>query len=207
MVLIMVAMQDEFDGVITHVDVTEKNDFPFYYIGKIQNKKVIIAKSGIGKVNASAILTFILNKFSIDLIINIGFAGAIGNYEAGEVVLINSAQYFDVDNTVWGYNIGQIPQMPSKYENTISIGLFKKETLYTSDSFISSAPSSIVSAIFDMEGCALLQTGYLFNRKILMIKIISDIINSQNHIDFLDFISIGKMVISKTINEVLLLLP
>ncbi len=46
-----------------------------YYLGKINNIKVVLLVCGIGKVNAAIYIQILIDKYSVDAIINSGIAG------------------------------------------------------------------------------------------------------------------------------------
>lgn len=82
--------------------------------GQIGEVEVVLVRCGIGKVNAALTTTLLLAKHDIDLIVNTGSAGGIGaGLHVGDVVIASEMAYHDVDATVFGYSIGQVPQMRS----------------------------------------------------------------------------------------------
>ncbi|MDV8933149.1 MAG: 5'-methylthioadenosine/S-adenosylhomocysteine nucleosidase, partial [Carnobacterium sp.] len=84
--------------------------------GTLDGIEVVLVRSGIGKVNAAITTTLLLAKQDIDLVINTGSAGGIGQgLKIGDVVVSSEMAYHDVDATVFGYVIGQVPQMPARY--------------------------------------------------------------------------------------------
>lgn len=83
-----------------------------YYEGRIGNVDLVVARSGVGKVNAALCAQRMILQFGADFIINSGIAGAMG---AGlgilDVVVSSDAVYHDMDAREWGYKICQVPQM------------------------------------------------------------------------------------------------
>jgi len=66
------------------------------YIGKLYGREAVIAKSGIGKVNAALTTTIVCDRFHPEYVLNIGVAGGIGDTKTGDIVLARGIAYFDV---------------------------------------------------------------------------------------------------------------
>lgn len=83
-----------------------------YYEGRIGSVQIVLARSGVGKVNAALCAQCMILRFGTDFIVNTGIAGAMGKgLGVLDIVVSSDAVYHDVDATNWGYKIGQIPQM------------------------------------------------------------------------------------------------
>ena len=88
-----------------------------FYRGQLNDKDVVLTQSGIGKVNAAISTTLLIEKFKPTLIINTGSAGALDDsLSVGDILISNNVMYHDADATAFGYDIGQIPQMPAQFE-------------------------------------------------------------------------------------------
>lgn len=113
----------------------------------------------------------------------------IGKVKVGDVVLSTSLTYSDVDATGFGYEIGQVPQMPSCYEMKRFEELHIKGDfayhyglIVTADSFMDDQvrvnqvkknfPLGLAS---DMESTAIAQVSTFYEVPILNIRGISDI--------------------------------
>ena len=80
--------------------------------GILKDKKVIVVRSGVGKVNAAICTQILVDDYKVEVIINTGMAGSLKNeINIGDIVISKEAMYHDVDATVWGYRKGWIPQM------------------------------------------------------------------------------------------------
>ena len=105
------AMQSEVKFLLESLDNSEKitiNSFAFF-TGTLENKQVVILKSGIGKVNAAIGTSLLINNFDIDYIINTGSAGGFIKYlKTGEFIIADKTVQHDVDVTEFGYQIGQL---------------------------------------------------------------------------------------------------
>jgi adenosylhomocysteine nucleosidase len=168
MIIVIGAMQEELEKI------------------KKQNDTLII-QTGVGKVNASMKLTKALIEHDVDAIYNVGFAGASKHYNIGDTILIKDAMYHDFDLTFFGYDKGQVPQYPQKFESNQSlmnqikekINDIKVGSLFTGDYFMTE--SAETPYIVDMEGAALYQVAYYFKKPIVSIKIVSDIVGMDDH--------------------------
>lgn len=176
--------------------------------GQIGEVAVVLVRCGIGKVNAALTTTLLLAKHDIDLIVNTGSAGGIGaGLHVGDVVIASEMAYHDVDATVFGYSIGQVPQMPARYianqgtiEKTITAakktGLTPvKGLIVTSDSFIASqAQTDVILSNFpdalasEMEGAAIAQVCYQFDVPFVIIRAMSDVADEEAGVSFDEFI-------------------
>lgn len=83
------------------------------YRGTLSGKPIILALSGIGKVNAAALSTLLLTQYQLTAVINIGSAGGIdARVKIGDVVVANQVAHHDVDLRAFGYKKGQLPDLP-----------------------------------------------------------------------------------------------
>ncbi|NQE00401.1 5'-methylthioadenosine/S-adenosylhomocysteine nucleosidase, partial [Staphylococcus xylosus] len=87
-----------------------------FYKGNLEGKDIILTQSGIGKVNVAISTTLLINQFKPNLIINTGSAGALDkSLNVGDVVVSDTVAYHDADARAFGYQLGQIPQMPAQF--------------------------------------------------------------------------------------------
>ena len=78
-----------------------------YYEGAIGKTQVVLARSGVGKVNAALCAQAMILQFGADFIVNSGIAGAIGKgLGVLDVVLSSDAVYHDMDASAWGRALG-----------------------------------------------------------------------------------------------------
>lgn len=85
-------------------DITKREDI---YIGKYKDKEIIVAKSGIGKVNSAAMTQYLIDNYLVDLIINSGCAGSLSQ-DVGifDVVISSYVTYHDFyPNRVMEYSV------------------------------------------------------------------------------------------------------
>jgi adenosylhomocysteine nucleosidase len=184
------ALEDKKEHLISNIT---------FYEGTIGNHKVIVSLSGIGKVNSAINTTLLINNFKPDVIINSGIAGGSKELSTFDFVIADKLTYSDFDCQVFNYEFGQVPQMPlyyfsdSKLKEKLEAYLtsknisFKNSIVLTADSFRLSASEikNNVSTSFatEMEGTSIAQTCFKLNTPFLSFRIISDILDSDDHIE------------------------
>ena len=167
--------------------------------GGLGNHEVIVVQSGIGKVLASITTSVLIQQYKVNMVINTGTAGGIGEGLAiGDLVIADKVAYFDVDATTFGYKIGQVPGMPLYYEGSTylkgeMVTASKKMNqsahvglIVSGDTFVSS-PAKIkeIKASFpealavEMEGAAIGHTAAQFGIPFLIVRAISDTADSE----------------------------
>ncbi len=176
-----------------------------YYDGFIGDTKCVLVKCGIGKVNASICATTLLNNYEVDMIINTGIAGGVSPLMRRDVVLATKLSYSDVDVSVFGYKIGQIPGAPRYFSvsdghlSKVKSILNKEEVNYkignvlTSDKFCTSLDeiqpflTTDLTAV-EMEGASIAHVCHNYCIPFISLRYISDIIGADNQEqDYLEF--------------------
>ena len=177
--------------------------------GTLGKHDVIVVRSGIGKVAASVTTSLLIQQYGVNMVINTGSAGGIGEgLQVGDVVFSEKLAYFDVDVTGFGYEYGQLPAgMPLYFEaSKYIIDEMKKAAqktgqqvrsglIVTGDSFVNS-PEKIAeikshfpeALACEMEGAAIAQTARQFNIPFLVVRAISDTADHQATMSFDEFI-------------------
>jgi len=177
--------------------------------GTIQNKQIVLLKSGIGKVNAAMSTTILLEKYKPDVVINTGSAGGYNPaLEVGDLVISTEVRHHDVDVTIFGYEYGQVPQLPAAFiadsalMEVASKAASKLEGIQavtgliaTGDSFMNDPVRvEFVRGKFEdlqaveMEGAAIAQVAHQFNVPFVVIRSLSDIAGKESHISFDKFL-------------------
>lgn len=179
-----------------------------FYLGTFNNVEVVLVQSGIGKVNAAISATLLIERFRCEAIINTGSAGAINHQlSIGDVVIANQLAYHDADSRAFGYDYGQIPQMPKYYpcdkklaklcraaaeESRLHV---KIGEIVSGDSFVATdeRKADILSyfpqaMVTEMEGTAIAQVAYQFDIPVAVIRSVSDTADGEANQSFDDFI-------------------
>lgn len=187
----------------THVGCT-------FHHGRLHGVDVIILQSGIGKVNAAIGTTLLLDVYQPEAIINTGSAGGFGEGLAiGDVVISSEVRHHDVDAVAFGYEHGQVPNMPAAYlpdprlvnvarESVEALGEVKvvEGLIATGDVFMacpdlvartrSRFPTMLAA---EMEAAAIAQTCHLYGCPFVIIRALSDIPGgADNHLTFEQFL-------------------
>lgn len=176
-----------------------------YTLGKLAEKDVVLLRSGIGKVNAAMATTILLEKYKPDLVINTGSAGGLNpDLNVGDIVISTEVRHHDVDVTAFGYEYGQVPQMPAAFyadEHLLSVAercsqdiegvQTVKGLIATGDSFMND-PKRVdeikkkfnnLQAV-EMEAAAIAQVAYQFQIPFVIIRSLSDIAGKESNISF-----------------------
>ena len=154
--------------------------------------KVILQKSGIGKVNAAIQTLEMIRQYKPDVIISSGCAGGNGDdVNVQDVVVSSELAYHDVycgtaidSTTVYG----QVQGMPARYqadpyllEKALLTGA-KPGLIVTGDWFVDTKDKmrEIIghfpeAKAVDMESCAIAQTCYINKVPFISFRVISDI--------------------------------
>lgn len=198
---IIAAMEPEISLTINSLENKKEHTICniIFYEGMINNHKVIVSQSGIGKVNSAINTTLLINNFKPDLVINSGIAGGSKELNTFDFVVADELLYSDFDCQIFGYQFGQVPQMPTSYKSCEKYKVllenylykknidFKNSLILTADSFRMSASEikNEVTSSFatEMEGASIAQACFKLNTPFLSFRIISDILDSDNHIE------------------------
>jgi adenosylhomocysteine nucleosidase len=80
--------------------------------GTLNGTEVIITRSGVGKTNAALCSQILADLYNVTHIINTGVAGSLNaSLNIGDILVSSKALYHDVDATIFGYQLGEIPQL------------------------------------------------------------------------------------------------
>ena len=208
---IIVAMEEEkeaIEKIMTEVEIQSIYDLRFLK-GKIQGKDCILVKSGIGKVNAASCAQILCDCFKVTHIINTGVAGSLKNeINIGDIVVSTDALHHDVDVRVFGYPLGEVPQMgclafPADERLTqLAVSSCKevnpeiaayKGRIVSGDQFVSDkqVKEEIVSNFqgfcVEMEGASIAHAAYLNHVPFVIIRAISDKADDSAKMDYPSF--------------------
>ena len=183
-------------------------DFEIYR-GEYAGKNVVLALSGIGKVNAALSTALVLQRHQPDFVINTGSAGGLGGeLKVGDVVIGSETAHHDVDVTAFGYAIGQVPQLPPAFASDHALvtaaeraaaafpnAAVRRGLIVSGDRFVHS--SEAVAAIrknfpdvqaVEMEAAAIAQTCAQFGLPFVVIRAVSDAADEKADVSFDEFL-------------------
>lgn len=105
------AMDEEVDALRASLaDARHERVGPFdLHRGRLEGRPVVVARCGVGKVNAAALTQAILER-GVGRVLFTGVAGAIDpELRVGDVVVSTDAVQYDVDVTALGYALAEVP--------------------------------------------------------------------------------------------------
>ena len=122
-IAIIGAMECEIEDIKKEISDLKEQQYADLQIftGTINDKIIILAQSGVGKVNAALNTQYIIDTFKPKIIINTGVAGGIADgLDVGDVVIGTYLVQHDFDVTVLGYAKGYMctgveKDKPTKY--------------------------------------------------------------------------------------------
>lgn len=225
MIGIIGAMEEEVEILKSSIENRETIQIAhvIFYKGNIEDKQIVLAQSGIGKVNAAITATLLINEFKPDLIINTGSAGSVDSeLNIGDIIISNKVYYHDVNATAFGYKLGQVPSMPEFYETDKELIDLAKSSIEqldlngivgevaTGDSFIGSIDQRKViksnfptASVVEMEAGAIAQTCYQYNVPIIVTRAVSDLADKESDVTFEEFLKVACVNSSKIVKLLL----
>ncbi|SEP91766.1 5'-methylthioadenosine/S-adenosylhomocysteine nucleosidase [Piscibacillus halophilus] len=221
------AMEQELEWLLSKMTVENETTVANckFYEGTLAGQDIVLLQSGIGKVNAALSTTILHERFKPDYVINTGSAGGTDPIlNVGDVVIGTTITHHDADATAFGYQYGQIPQMPENYQSDVKLiedaKLATKEIndhvqvvegmIGTGDSFMSDEErvKQVVTLIdglkaLEMEAAAIAQVCYQYQTPFLIIRSISDVANKESNISFEKFLERAARNSAEMIVEIL----
>ena len=193
------------------------------YCGEYAGKNVVLALSGIGKVNA-ALSTALVLQHRPDFVINTGSAGGLGSgLKVGDVVIGTQTAHHDVDVTAFGYAIGHVPRMPARFESDPALcaaaekaaaafehAAVHRGLIVSGDQFVHSNESVAevrrhfidVQAV-EMEAAAIAQSCHRFGVPFVVIRAISDLADEEADTSFETFLKTASVHSAKMVLQLI----
>ena len=205
------AMEEEVAILKNEMQVEETVEYASMQFckGTLCGKDVVIVRSGIGKVNAAVCTQLLVDKFNVDVLINTGVAGSLdAAIDIGDMVISTDLVEHDMDTTVLGDPLGQVPRMDTfsfpadpvlvgkaiaaNEEANPDIKTFTGR-IVSGDQFVSSAEvkEKLVrhfgAKCTEMEGAAIAHAAYLNKVSCVIIRAISDKADNSASMDYPTF--------------------
>ena len=228
MIGIIGAMEEEVAALkseMADAKVTEFASMTFYK-GTLCGKDTVVVRSGIGKVNAAICAQILVDKFGVDTLINTGIAGSLdARIDIGDMVISTDAVHHDMDATIFGDAIGQVPRMdtrtfpadPHLIELAVKANEKANPQIHTftgrvasGDQFISSGEvkarivENFQALCTEMEGAGIAHAAYLNKVSYVIIRAISDKADNSATMDYPTF---EKKAIAHSVRLMKELLP
>ena len=201
------AMDCEIDAIKKELsDLQEENYADLkIFTGIINGKKIILAQSGVGKVNAALNTQYIIDTYKPNIIVNTGVAGGIADgLDVGDIVIGTYLVQHDFDLTVLGYAKGYMctgieKDKPTKYysdknlveffqialEQNMPSKKIHQGIIASGDKFISGKEikkeinENFGAIAVEMEGCAIAQVATINKIPFVVIRAISDLADGK----------------------------
>ena len=206
MIGIIGALESEVNSLIndlTDVNTKTISGITFYY-GIFKDKKVVIAKSGVGKVFAAMCAEAMILNFDVDKILHIGIAGLLDDtMSLNGVAIASSVVQHDMDCSALGYPRGKIletdliyfpcsKKLIDDFSNIASKNgvEYKVGVIASGDLFVTSPETKkyIVDTFnaiaCEMEGAATGQVSYINNIDFIVIRSFSDNVGTATKDDY-----------------------
>ncbi|MBR4633297.1 MAG: 5'-methylthioadenosine/adenosylhomocysteine nucleosidase [Elusimicrobia bacterium] len=206
-IAIIGAMECEISAIKKELfDLKEENYTDLkIFTGAISNKFIILAQSGVGKVNAALNAQYIIDTYKPNIIINTGVAGGISDgLDIGDVVIGTYLVQHDFDVTALGYAKGYMctgieKDKPTKYycdkklverfqsyleqnmpKQKIHLGIIASGDKFVSGKDSKKEINEYFGAIaVEMEGCAIAQVATRNKIPFVVTRAISDLADGK----------------------------
>lgn len=177
--------------------------------GTLCGKEAVVVRSGIGKVNAGICAQILVDRFRADTLINTGIAGSLdAKIDIGDMVISTDAVHHDMDASIFGDPVGQVPRMDTLFfpadEALVQKALQANEKanpdihtytgrIASGDQFIASkeVKDKIVQNFHpmcvEMEGAGIAHAAYLNKVSYVIIRAISDKADNSATMDYPTF--------------------
>ena len=213
MIGIIGAMQMEVDNLKESMtDITTETYSGVNFIcGKIDETEIVAAVCGVGKVFAAICAEAMILKYNVDMIINIGVAGALTK-DLGllDVAVATQVVQHDMDTSAIGDPVGLISginiiEIPADKALGEKLSACAKEmnvktvsgVIASGDQFVASSERKAFitehfSAIAcEMEGAAIGQVCYVNQVPFCVLRAISDSADGSSHMDYPVFVKMA----------------
>ena len=211
---IIAAMSEELDLLLQDMKLKQKQTIAniTFNEGTLFGKDVVAVVCGIGKVNAAICTQILITSFDVDKVINVGVAGGVKkDIYPGDIVVSDSLVEHDMDCSVFGDPIGQIPRMDTfDFKADADLIALAKDAcakldnvksyigrIVSGDQFIASPEKvkyldeKFSASACEMEGASIAHVCYSNNVPFVIIRAISDNANNGAHVDFEKFTPIA----------------
>ncbi|WP_072723987.1 5'-methylthioadenosine/adenosylhomocysteine nucleosidase [Tepidibacter thalassicus] len=207
------AMDEEVDILkeLMNIEETIEKASLKFYVGKLEDKSVILVRCGIGKVNAALCTQILISEFNVGAVINTGVAGALHDeLDVFDIVISTDTLHHDFDVTAFGHELGIIPRMETSvfkaddrlvkiaYDSSVEIvkgHKVLKGRVVSGDIFVSNKEikEKLVNQLngycTEMEGAAIGHTCYLNNVPFVIIRAMSDKADGSADVNFNEFVN------------------
>lgn len=180
-----------------------------FWEGTLNGTEAVVVRSGVGKVNGALCAQILCDSFAVSHIINTGVAGSLKNeINIGDIVVSTDALHHDMDVRVFGYSLGEVPQMgclaflADAHLQQLAVSCCKEVNpdievyqgrVVSGDQFISDKKvkndmiRNFQGFCVEMEGAAIAHASYLNQIPFVIIRAISDKADDSAQVDYPSF--------------------
>ncbi|WP_300329806.1 5'-methylthioadenosine/adenosylhomocysteine nucleosidase [Fusobacterium sp.] len=222
------AMDSEIDLLKKSMtDITSKKIGKItFYQGKLQNKDVVLFRTGIGKVNSAVGTDIAIREYGVNKIIFTGIAGAVDHsLNVLDLVISDKLAQHDFDLTAFGCPLGLIDEeeSPFFYADKDLVEVAKKSavkvlgedkvhigTVISGDQFIADKEKVVnlgktfEAKAVEMEGASVAQVaGSMYKVPFVVLRTISDKADGSAHMSYEDLKPVASDHSAKIVLEML----
>ena len=195
MIGVVVAMEKEAKYFVEKLDNLQTLTFlgKKVYQGKLKDKDITLIISGIGKVNSALSTQFLIDNYNIDYVLNYGTCGGLdSNFNVGDIYIVKQAVQFDFDLTeIDKCELGYMEEYDCVFfdckndylKQANATGVLATADQFSEDVNKIKTLKNMGCNLKDMEGGAIFQVCKANNKKLLMIKAVSDVFEKKSMID------------------------
>lgn len=207
------AMEPEVEAIIATLSEKESETVSgiTFHTGKIGEKRVAVAKCGIGKVFAALCAEIMILKYAPSLLVNTGVGGALASgITTGDIVIASDLCQHDMDTSAIGDPKGLVSGINVIYFEADkraceillsvakSLGLNARlGRIASGDKFIASKEdkdrivNDFSADACEMEGCAIAQTAFVNGTPFAVVRAISDSADGEATMDYPTFLPLA----------------
>ena len=222
---VIFAMDEELNELLKIVELENQYDIfdiPFYEC-KLNDKELVLAKAGVGKVNAARCTQILIDNMDVDCIFNIGVAGSVAkDVNICDIVIGERLVQHDFDITAFNHDKGYIPNIGTVYIDSddylikiaqetkidcnVHTGVIASGDIFCTEEAMSRKINTKFNALcVEMEGASIAQVCFLSHIPFLVIRSISDSLNeNDNKMAYEKFLEISSKKVANYLKEIIL---
>lgn len=215
---IIFAMEEELNEFLKLIKESNKNTIYDILVYEVDfcDKRLYLALSGVGKVNSARCTQILIDKYPLDLIINIGVAGGVSSLlNIGDIVIADRLVQHDFDITAFNHKKGYIPNVgdhikvddnllrcslsiAKEKEINYHVGTIASGDIFCTEESMSKKINDKFNALcVEMESASVAQVAYLCHVPYLIIRSISDVPGKENVTTYEEFLISSSKKVSK----------
>lgn len=220
---IIFAMKEELDELLKDLEV--KNEYKIFdlvfYESSLNDKKLVLVESGVGKVNAARATQILIDNMEVEYIFNIGVAGSVNkNVHVLDIVIGEKLVQHDFDITAFNHEKGYIPNIGNKFiesdpylvkvaeelkDDSVHKGVIASGDIFCTEEAMSNKIATKFSALcVEMEGASIAQVCYLSHIPFLVIRSISDSPDGgDNALTYEEFLKLSSCKVASYLKRII----